>query len=164
MNKLTKEQLTRIIDSANEVITALAGTNDDIHPDNSKKMCAAWDHLNDYAAPPEVVRAMARQLLASMEQEPVGWMTDVEVDELHRGLAEEAYIYRIADCASTIPLYAAPQLPQPAVPDECPHELVDFCEQVIDSRIAANAKAEELWVACRAAMLPDVQGDNHATD
>lgn len=52
------------------------------------------------------------------------------------------------------PLYAAPQLPQPAeLPDECPHELVDFCERVIDSRIAANAKAEELWEACRAAML-----------
>lgn len=47
-----------------------------------------------------------------------------------------------------------PQLPQPAVPDECPHELVDFCERVIDSRIAANAKAEELWEACRAAMQP----------
>ncbi|MEG7408306.1 hypothetical protein V6E05_00960 [Citrobacter freundii] len=31
MSKLTRE-----------VITALACTNDDIHPDNSTKMCAAW--------------------------------------------------------------------------------------------------------------------------
>jgi len=58
----------------------------------------------------------------------------------------------------------APQLLQPAVPDECPHELVDFCERVIDSRIAANAKAEELWEACRAAMLPEQQGDDHEAD
>jgi len=61
---------------------------------------------------------MARQMLTGMEQEPVGWMTEVEVDELHRGLAEEAYIYRIADCASTIPLYSTPQLPQSVVPNE----------------------------------------------
>lgn len=39
------------------------------------------------------------------------------------------------------------------VPEECPSELISFCEQVIDSRITANAKAAELWNACRAAML-----------
>ncbi|ELD2879719.1 hypothetical protein RM843_001049 [Salmonella enterica] len=39
------------------------------------------------------------------------------------------------------------------VPDECPAELLAFCEQVIDSRITANAKADELWNACRAAMI-----------
>lgn len=43
--------------------------------------------------------------------------------------------------------------PTPVVPDECPDELLAFCEQVIDSRITANAKADELWNACRAAML-----------
>lgn len=50
-----------------------------------------------------------------------------------------------------LPLYAAP--PAPVVPEECPDELLAFCEQVIDSRITANAKANELWNACRAAML-----------
>ncbi|EDF7621100.1 DUF551 domain-containing protein [Salmonella enterica] len=48
--------------------------------------------------------------------------------------------------------------PVPVVPDECPAELLAFCEQVIDSRITANAKADELWNACRAAML---QAGNH---
>ncbi|MEX8549624.1 hypothetical protein AB8E98_00995 [Salmonella enterica] len=47
--------------------------------------------------------------------------------------------------------YTAP--PAPVVPEECPDELLAFCEQVIDSRITANAKADELWSACRAAML-----------
>lgn len=54
------------------------------------------------------------------------------------------------------PLYAAPQ-PAPVVPEECPDELLAFCEQVIDSRITANAKADELWSACRAAMLQGSQ-------
>ncbi|HHX9848752.1 TPA: DUF551 domain-containing protein [Salmonella bongori] len=43
--------------------------------------------------------------------------------------------------------------PAPVVPDECPAELLAFCEQVIDSRITANAKADELWNDCRDAML-----------
>lgn len=42
--------------------------------------------------------------------------------------------------------------PDPVVPDECPAELLAFCEQVIDSCITANAKADELWNDCRAAM------------
>ncbi|SQJ25222.1 hypothetical bacteriophage protein [Salmonella enterica subsp. enterica] len=46
--------------------------------------------------------------------------------------------------------------PAPVVPEECPDELLAFCEQVIDSRITANAKADELWNACRAAMLSEV--------
>lgn len=70
MTEFTKEQLTRIIESADDVLQALAGTHEEIHPD-SKKMIEAWDYLNDRAAPPEVVRDMARQLLAGMEQEPV---------------------------------------------------------------------------------------------
>lgn len=43
--------------------------------------------------------------------------------------------------------------PAPVVPEDCPSELISFCEQVIDSRITANAKADELWNACRVAML-----------
>lgn len=70
----TREQLTRIIESADEVITALAGTNDDIHPDNSTKMCAAWDDLNDRNAPPSVVKRLAELALAGMEAEPVAWL------------------------------------------------------------------------------------------
>lgn len=57
--EFTEGQLTHIIESANEVITALAGTNEEVHPDDSAKMCAAWDHLNDEAAPPAVVKRLA---------------------------------------------------------------------------------------------------------
>lgn len=61
-NQLTDNQLTKIIESAEAVISALAGTNEDVHPDNSTKMCRLWDSLNDDDAPPEVVLAMAREL------------------------------------------------------------------------------------------------------
>nr|DAU95745.1 MAG TPA: hypothetical protein [Caudoviricetes sp.] len=67
----TEGQLTHIIESANEVITALAGTNEDIHPDDSAKMCAAWDHLNDVAAPPAVVKRLAEMALAAPAVKPV---------------------------------------------------------------------------------------------
>ncbi|ELC7118641.1 hypothetical protein RJP34_003608 [Salmonella enterica] len=52
--------------------------------------------------------------------------------------------------------------PAPVVPEECPDELLAFCEQVIDSRITANAKADELWNACRAAMLQGVEQPQNA--
>ncbi len=69
MTTITKEQAQKIIDAANEVITALDGTNEDVHPDNSSKMCDLWDDLNDRYAPPEVVRELARIALASLEDE-----------------------------------------------------------------------------------------------
>ncbi|EAA6844614.1 hypothetical protein DRX19_27275 [Salmonella enterica subsp. enterica] len=53
MTTITREQAQKIIDAADEVITALAGTNDDVHPDNSTKMTQLYDDLNDHYAPPE---------------------------------------------------------------------------------------------------------------
>lgn len=73
MTTITREHAQKIIDAADEVITALAGTNDDFHPDNSEKMCGLWDDLNDRYAPPEVVRELARAMLASMDAEPAGY-------------------------------------------------------------------------------------------
>lgn len=73
MTTITREQAQKIIDAADEAITALAGTNDDFHPDNSEKMCGLWDDLNDRYAPPEVVRELARAMLASMDAEPAGY-------------------------------------------------------------------------------------------
>ncbi|MDJ6364196.1 hypothetical protein LEA60_03060 [Salmonella enterica] len=73
MTTITKEHAQKIIDAADEVITALAGTNDDFHPDNSEKMCGLWDDLNDRYAPPEVVRELARAMLASLDGEPAGY-------------------------------------------------------------------------------------------
>lgn len=64
---ITREQAQKIIVAADEVISALAGTNEDVHPDDSKKMCELWDDLNDRHAPPVVVRELARMALAAMD-------------------------------------------------------------------------------------------------
>lgn len=70
MNNFTKEQLLNIIAAADEVLTALAGTNEDMHRDDDAKMCAAWDNLNDKAAPPEVVKQLAQSALKLLSAPP----------------------------------------------------------------------------------------------
>ena len=70
MTTITREQALKIIEAADEIISALAGTNEDVHP-GSDNMLRLWDDLNDRYAPPEVVRELARIALASLEAEPV---------------------------------------------------------------------------------------------
>ena len=70
MTTITREQAQKIIEAADEVISALAGTNEDVHP-GSDNMLRLWDDLNARYAPPEVVRELARIALASLEAEPV---------------------------------------------------------------------------------------------
>lgn len=77
--KMTKESLLKIIGAADEVISALAGTNDEVHKDDTDKMVRLWDGLNDKYAPPEVVRELARVALAAMDSEP---RTDDELSNL----------------------------------------------------------------------------------
>ncbi|EFH5707522.1 hypothetical protein GPF39_07960 [Escherichia coli] len=72
MTTITREQALKIIEAADEVISALAGTNEDVHL-GSDNMLRLWDDLNDRYAPPEVVRELARIALASLEAEPVAW-------------------------------------------------------------------------------------------
>ena len=72
MTSITREQAKKIIEAADEVISALAGTNEDVHP-GSDNMLRLWDDLNDRYASPEVVRELARIVLASLEAEPVAW-------------------------------------------------------------------------------------------
>ncbi|WP_240993776.1 DUF551 domain-containing protein [Salmonella enterica] len=145
MTKLTKEQLTRIIESADDVLTAIAGTNDDIHPE-SDAMLRAWDELNDRHATPEVVREMARQLLASMEQEPVYQVWDWHWYDAEKHIYDEAKA-RGEECRV---LYAAPQLPQPEVYELTAETLPDEIKQMP----AATAFVWMYgWNACRAAML-----------
>ncbi|HAZ3623423.1 TPA: DUF551 domain-containing protein [Escherichia coli] len=70
MTTITREQALKIIEAADEVISALAGTHEDVHP-GSDNMLRLWDDLNDRYAPPEVVRELARIALASLDAEPV---------------------------------------------------------------------------------------------
>lgn len=156
MTTITKEQAQKIIDAADEVITALAGTNDDVHPDNSTKMTQLYDDLNDHYAPPEVVRELARIALAALEVAPVG-----EVSEKRHGLVMDGTVdlggestYRIIKgekAMKRLPLgtkfYIAP--PVPVVPEEITDESTE--QRLMGRRWAHSFCAG--WNACRAAML-----------
>lgn len=138
---ITREQAQKIIVAADEVITALAGTNEDVHPDDSKKMCELWDDLNDRHAPPVVVRELARMALAAMDSEPVIVVGDDGGDAL-------SYRRLIQSFEPGTKLYRHAQ--QPVVPDEksMPNPLSMYA---VDA-VAAIAEVKG-WNACRAAML-----------
>lgn len=74
--KMTKESLLKVIGAADDVISALAGTNDEVHKDDTDKMVRMWDDLNDQYAPPDVVRELARMALAAMDSESGGLPLD----------------------------------------------------------------------------------------
>lgn len=88
MTTITKKQAQEIIDAADAVITALAGTNDDVHPDNHPKMCQLYDELNDRYATPEIVRELARIASLSLDAKPVAWRYD---DGIAKGMAVTVY-------------------------------------------------------------------------
>ena len=123
---ITREQAQKIIVAADEVITALAGTNEDVHPDDSKKMCELWDDLNDRLAPPVVVRELARMALAAMNGEPFAYIIQ---DKYERERGVEGHLSRshVSKYVSQedineheitcIPLYRHAQ-PAPVVPDD----------------------------------------------
>ncbi|EOU9590061.1 TPA: hypothetical protein ACIJO6_003928 [Klebsiella aerogenes] len=122
--KMTKESLLKVIGAADDVLSALAGTNDEVHKDDTDKMVRLWDDLNDRYAPPEVVRELARMALAPMDSEPVAWRyrtTDINGNP-NQGwsFSEETSLLGLYQ-----PLYAAPQ-PAPVVQDERYHQLSEL--------------------------------------
>lgn len=153
MRTITKEQAQKIIEAADEVITALAGTNEDVHPE-SDNMLHLWDDLNDRYAPPEVVRELARIALASLEAEPVAEVCEgFTLRYIGHGPAPKSGV-RIRDR-----LYAAPPAPV-SVPDEATPDNIQMLASTFAprgvtyqwERDECNAAADS-WNACRAAML-----------
>ncbi|EPY4576225.1 DUF551 domain-containing protein [Klebsiella variicola] len=182
---ITREQAQKIIVAADEVITALAGTNEDVHPDDSKKMCELWDDLNDRHAPPVVVRELARMALAAMNGEPFAYIIQ---DKYERERGVEGHLSRshVSKYVSQedineheitcIPLYRHAQ--QPVVPDD----VLEALQKVARIRLDLNdfdgdrrgivdclGDAEEALIEVvnrRAAMLaasPQLPGSESAT-
>ncbi|HDP6589604.1 TPA: hypothetical protein P6244_003717 [Escherichia coli] len=143
MTTITREQALKIIEAADEVISALAGTNEDVHP-SSDNMLRLWDDLNDRYAPPEVVRELARIVLASLEAEPVAYIFKHPAGKLFWALTDESN----KDQSDVIPVYAAP--PVPVVPEEKP--MPNPLKMYAVDAVAAIAEVRG-WNACRAAML-----------
>ena len=116
MTTITREQAQKIIEAADEVISALAGTNEDVNPD-SDDMLRLWDDLNDRHAPPEVVRELARIALASLGAEPVAYIFKHPAGKLFWALTDESN----KEQADVIPVYAA--APASVVPDNASEPL-----------------------------------------
>lgn len=157
MTTITREQALKIIEAADEVISALAGTNEDVHP-GSDNMLRLWDDLNDRYAPPEVVRELARIALASLEAEPIGFRC-----RRNDNLGDWSYVYhREPDDFERKHLviegiYAAP--PAPVVPEEKP--MPNPLSMYAVDAVAAIAEVRG-WNACRAAMLHSAEpASNH---
>lgn len=112
---------------------------------------------------------MARQLLAGLEQEPVAWTNQRSLD-----VRDKITAFTSKDSAEEfgekskwediVPLYAAPQLPQPAVPDEWRMMCGEWRDETVSihdasglivSGISPNAAGIiiEAHNTCRAAML-----------
>ncbi|ETD58448.1 hypothetical protein [Escherichia coli] len=145
MTTITREQALKIIEAADEVISALAGTNEDVHP-GSDNMLRLWDDLNDRYAPPEVVRERARIALASLEAKPIGafHIAEQQVDGTSDYLKDGEWPID----NGTIEVYAAP--PVPVVPEEKP--MPNPLSMYAVDAVAAIAEVRG-WNACRAAML-----------
>ncbi|MDM2751480.1 DUF551 domain-containing protein [Citrobacter sp. Cs237] len=153
MTTITREQAHKIIDAADEVITALAGTNDDVHPDNSRKMCDLLDDLNDRYAPPEVVRDLARIALASLEAEPVAYIFKHPAGRLFWSLIDE----RNKGQSDVMPVYSAPVpafVPPVIEPD---YEVINGILPTANPDEYSCCIAADMWNACRAAMLQGSQ-------
>lgn len=93
-----------------------------------------------------MLKSMARQLLASMEQEPEGWQF-LGVNGLWVSVTENGMRQAMKEGCEVRTLYAAPQLPQPAVPEE-----IDVNDPALDTH---RKWMVEGWNQCRAAMLQD---------
>lgn len=110
--QFTKEQLQRIIEISDEVISAVAGTNEDVHQE-SDEMIRLWDCLNDVVAPPEVVRELARIAQTAKGAEPVyQWRERYEEGGLWEDCTKEQYdgFAKNPECETRV-LYTAPPAP-----------------------------------------------------
>lgn len=153
--KMTKESLLKVIGAADDVISALAGTNDEFHKDDTDKMVRLWDDLNDQYAPPEVVRELARLALATMDSEPaapVAEVVSIYGDPEAFGEREIRPLVGIQQMPYGTQLYRHAQ-PVPVVPKSI------SVRQAISALESAGAvttigQAYKMgWNACRAAML-----------
>ncbi|KLP36189.1 hypothetical protein [Enterobacter ludwigii] len=159
MSTITRVQAQKIIEAADAVITALAGTNEDVHPE-SDNMLRLWDDLNDRYAPPEVVRELARIALASLEAEPVGFRSKLQPPS---AIGSEQWDYtdhrqpdafELENCSIEC-LYTAPPAPV-SVPT-----FEEWCKRTEQKPVGWVRDAmKEAYDACRAAMLHGADGNS----
>lgn len=128
--RVSPETLDKIIEAADEVITALAGTNEDVHKNDSDKMCQLWDDLNDRYATPAIVKAMARELqqYRAAAEKPIGsfHIIDQQVDGTTDYVKDGEWPIDNGELL----VYAAPQVT--SVPDDAFERALSVLNDTLD--------------------------------
>lgn len=107
----------------------------------------------------EEAEELACIALAAMDSEPVAWTDEQELRDVDRG--GYGYLFTVnpvtphADERRIILLYRHAQ-PAPVVPEKCPAEIRDLIDSHSDA-LFNDDDAQEIWNACRAAMLAATQ-------
>ncbi|HGH3373851.1 TPA: hypothetical protein ACJIK4_003373, partial [Kluyvera cryocrescens] len=122
-----------------------------------------------------ILKSMARQLLAGMEQEPVAEISQAQEYDLEGNLRHQRDIDYYQDDIDKLPvgakLYAAPQLPQPAVAEKAITQHFDTIALDVAKMVMCDVNRRHEFLggdvqllsriqcriddACRAAMLQD---------
>lgn len=167
---LSNADLNAILTAAEEVISAIAGENEEVHPDNSTKMCALWDDLNDRHAPPAVVKSIVLELLARREASKEPLMYTVTFDGQIEEIGGDCQSFKREDCQQYIewlcdednqdgyavtPLFSATPLQDMTVPT-----FDEWIKSTGDNPLGWVRDAmRESYDACRAAMLKSVTNE-----
>ncbi|HHT0948981.1 DUF551 domain-containing protein [Enterobacter kobei] len=113
--EFTKEQLTGIIEAVDDL-------NDELENDRKchgmagNKITEKWDYLNDRAAPPEVVKRLARIALASLEAEAVCVIDQSNLDYLKSGADADVWPASRKEMGDVLLYRTAPPAPAKAEP------------------------------------------------
>ncbi|KML22845.1 hypothetical protein VL10_16490 [Leclercia adecarboxylata] len=107
---------------------------------------------------------LAKRVLASLDVEPVAWTDTDELRDVKNG--GNGYLFAIggeankfADPRRQVMLYTTP--PAPTVPNECPAEIRELMASYSDA-LFDDEDAQEIWNACRAALLKGTYGNSPA--
>lgn len=168
---LSDADLIAIASAAEEVISAIAGDNEEVHPDNSTKMCALWDDLNDRHAPPAVVKAVVLELLArrNASKEPVAYADPIALQGFsnfreHPGsdiiIRGREWMWAKAD-SGLLPLFAAPP-PQAVTAPMKDHQIRELVNDLRDIAVKYHGTQqlrERIARAVRSVMLKSVTNE-----
>lgn len=119
-------------------------------------MCGLWDDLNDRYAPPEVVRELARAMLASMDAEPAGYHVIKECGKVGCSVATLEEAEKTRDFWNkkwTIRPYFYSAAPAPVVPDAISTRQAISKMEECEPCDSINVAYKYGWNACRDAML-----------
>lgn len=110
--------------------------------------CAEWPYNSGAESSSLVITVAFKAWMANREAQPVAWhFPGSETESAQLGYDHELDDEQKRNCVA---LYTAP--PAPAAPEKCPEHVRSLMNIHADD-LFDDADAQEIWNACRAAML-----------